>query len=205
MSSDVTWPERAPLGVPMLAIALGVLGMTQSARLLAQSLLHSPRPEPAATTAPSPSTPRAIPAPVSTAATALSPADPAGAAPVREPVVCPELPRPYFAPGSAALDAGDASALQRLGTWLAAHPDVTVAIDGYADRVGSATGNLVMSDRRAQAVAGALAAGGVPESRMVLRALGARAARDEAGTDSTERRAELTLQNVRCALAEVAP
>ena len=62
--------------------------------------------------------------------------------------------------------------VNRLHTWLAAHPAAKVTIEGHTDSYGSEEWNLLVSHKRAKMVAKILASVGVPESQMKLRALG---------------------------------
>jgi outer membrane protein OmpA-like peptidoglycan-associated protein len=191
VSVDIHWEERVPLAVPLAAVALGAVLMVEAARLRAQdvtagaaAIVEAERP--------------ALRAEVPTTASVVASPVPAVEPRALQRLVCPPLPRVHFSPSSATLAPTDAEAVARLGAWLVGHPEISVAIDGYADRAGAASSNLLLSDRRAQAVAQALSGAGVPASRMVLRALGARSARDEGSDASSERRAELSLLEADC-------
>ena len=57
----------------------------------------------------------------------------------------------------------------RVAEWLKNNPDYTVAVVGYADKeTGTASGNMKLSERRAQNVKKALLAAGVEEARIEL-------------------------------------
>ena len=59
--------------------------------------------------------------------------------------------------------------ITRLAEWLKNNPDYTVAVVGYADKeTGTSTGNMNLSERRAQNVKKALIAAGVEESRIEI-------------------------------------
>lgn len=60
----------------------------------------------------------------------------------------------------------DGAVLDEAAQTLKAHPDVSVAVNGYCDSIGGAKYNLRLSERRADAVAKYLADHGVAESRM---------------------------------------
>lgn len=60
-----------------------------------------------------------------------------------------------------------------LRNWLDRHPRATVVIEGYTDASGSPEYNLLLSYRRAQAVATVLTEAGLPGDRLVTQALGA--------------------------------
>lgn len=57
-----------------------------------------------------------------------------------------------FATGSAQLEPGENSALRTLADYLAANPEVTVALVGHTDAEGSLDGNIALSKRRAASV-----------------------------------------------------
>lgn len=57
-----------------------------------------------------------------------------------------------FGTGSADLGAGPFETLSRLATFLKSRPDLTVALVGHTDSVGSLDGNISLSRRRARAV-----------------------------------------------------
>ena len=57
-----------------------------------------------------------------------------------------------FETGSAQLAPGASDALQVLADYLAAHPDLTVALVGHTDSSGSLDGNIALSKRRAGSV-----------------------------------------------------
>lgn len=60
------------------------------------------------------------------------------------------------------------SALQANVQWLKDHPDVRVYVDGYASSRGELIYNLVLSQKRAEYIKGAMIALGIPESRILL-------------------------------------
>lgn len=62
--------------------------------------------------------------------------------------------------------------LDRIAALLRDHPEVRVYVDGHTDTAGPAAYNMRLSERRAQAVADALAARGVARERMEVRAFG---------------------------------
>ncbi|KGQ20794.1 OmpA domain protein [Lysobacter dokdonensis DS-58] len=59
-----------------------------------------------------------------------------------------------------------ASSLRALAAYIAAAPTGKIRIDAFTDGQGEAAANKELSQRRANAVRDALAAGGVPKSRM---------------------------------------
>jgi outer membrane protein OmpA-like peptidoglycan-associated protein len=77
-----------------------------------------------------------------------------------------------FTTGSATLAAGAERTVSRVAELLERFPDRSVAIEGHTDDVGSTASNEKLSERRAQAVASALTAAGVPETRITVRGLG---------------------------------
>jgi outer membrane protein OmpA-like peptidoglycan-associated protein len=78
----------------------------------------------------------------------------------------------FFQPFSAALDEPALSTIASVAKAASQQPDTKVFVTGAADSVGSAKANKYLSETRAQVVADALAADGVDESRIHIRALG---------------------------------
>lgn len=68
--------------------------------------------------------------------------------------------------GRADVKPGAENALRKLADFLQKNPARRVLIEGHTDSVGSAAANSLLSERRAQAVAGALQRLGVPAARM---------------------------------------
>ncbi len=66
----------------------------------------------------------------------------------------------------------DSAELADFVTWLLAHPNAMLVIDGHADAVGSPGRNFALSQHRAQAVADRFEAAGIPASRITQRAFG---------------------------------
>ena len=73
----------------------------------------------------------------------------------------------FFTIGSSYIRKAELEKLNRIAEWLKANPDYRVDVVGYADKeTGTATGNLKLSERRAQNVRKALIAAGVEEARI---------------------------------------
>jgi outer membrane protein OmpA-like peptidoglycan-associated protein len=89
---------------------------------------------------------------------------------------------------------GDAAVLDEAAATLKANPDVTVAVDGHTDSVGTLEYNQKLSERRANAVVKYLVKAGIPESRLVPHGYGK--TKPVATNDTAEGRA----QNRRCEL-----
>ncbi|HWI24699.1 MAG TPA: OmpA family protein [Lysobacter sp.] len=87
-----------------------------------------------------------------------------------------------FASGRATLTSSAAASLRVLGAYLQAGPAANVVIEGHTDGQGEADANLRLSQQRADAVAAALAAAGVPRKR--IRAVG-RGESDPLADDAT--------------------
>ena len=68
--------------------------------------------------------------------------------------------------GRADIKPGARDALRRLAVYLQGHPERRVLVEGFTDSVGAASANLSLSQRRADAVAGALAALNVSADRI---------------------------------------
>lgn len=74
---------------------------------------------------------------------------------------------------------------KRLGEWLARHPGLVVSVEGYTDASGSEELNLLISHRRAKAIARRMIEAGVGKDRLVTRAMGET---EPLGVDLEERR-----------------
>ncbi len=79
----------------------------------------------------------------------------------------------FFAYGSAVAPADLHEALGAATAYATEHGTAKVFVDGHADPSGDELGNLVLSKRRAHAVAAGLRANGIPRERIVERAFGA--------------------------------
>ena len=64
------------------------------------------------------------------------------------------------------IDAEAQGILNSQATWLAAHPDVRITIEGHCDERGTREYNLALGDRRANAAKNYLAARGVSPTRI---------------------------------------
>jgi outer membrane protein OmpA-like peptidoglycan-associated protein len=73
----------------------------------------------------------------------------------------------YFQARSAELDQAARGVIANAARQAQQNPQAPVNIVGYTDSAGSPQADVVLSRRRAQAVADALVAGGVPASRLV--------------------------------------
>ena len=74
--------------------------------------------------------------------------------------------------GKADLKAGSIRGLDRLVSLLKEYPERNLLIEGHTDNIGSDASNMVLSQRRADAVANALAGAGVDRARITARGLG---------------------------------
>ena len=74
--------------------------------------------------------------------------------------------RVFFGFDSHEVDGEARETLTRQAAWLRDNPSVRVTIEGHADERGTREYNLALGDRRATSVKNALAALGVPASRM---------------------------------------
>jgi outer membrane protein OmpA-like peptidoglycan-associated protein len=85
-----------------------------------------------------------------------------------------------FRTDDASIKVEDLAPLLKLGALAAAVPDARLRIAGFADPRGSAAYNDALSQRRAEAVAAALACGGIEPERLIIEAHGAS---ESAGAD----------------------
>lgn len=110
---------------------------------------------------------------------------------------CPQPINIQFAYGSARFVGGDLDApLKALAEWALQHDDATLSVEGHADPTGTEQGNVFLSFRRAKAVGSQLAAWGVPERRIIVRAAGASQSTGAPETASRDRRAVLRVEGV---------
>ncbi len=104
-----------------------------------------------------------------------------------------------FDTGQAELRSGAMRSIERLGTVLREHPERRVLIEGFTDSVGSDSLNLELSERRANAVRGALIAQGVSPNQIEVRAYGKAhpvASNDTAAGRQANRRVEIVFSDV---------
>ncbi|MFC0252650.1 OmpA family protein [Massilia consociata] len=103
-----------------------------------------------------------------------------------------------FATNQANLTPNGMSSLRKLAEVMAQNPNRTVLVEGFTDSTGSAQYNQELSQRRAEAVASALAGLGVPRERIAMRAYGQAfpvAPNDTAANRQLNRRVEIVLSN----------
>lgn len=77
-----------------------------------------------------------------------------------------------FRTNDASLSDDDVARLQKIGSLVGAIGEMKVRVSGYADPRGTEEFNAALSKRRAESVAGVLAAAGVPSDRIVVEAHG---------------------------------
>jgi outer membrane protein OmpA-like peptidoglycan-associated protein len=103
-----------------------------------------------------------------------------------------------FATNQASLTPNGISILRKVADAMMQNPDRTVLVEGFTDSTGSAAHNQDLSQRRANAVATALAGMGVPRERVAMRAYGEAfpvASNDNATDRQLNRRVEIVLSN----------
>jgi outer membrane protein OmpA-like peptidoglycan-associated protein len=83
--------------------------------------------------------------------------------------------------------------IERLAAWLNDHSDVILYLDGYADVSGPEEYNLVLSFRRASAIATLLEDSGTAKSQLVVRAYGEGQSSAHSTEAAFERRVDLTI------------
>ena len=74
--------------------------------------------------------------------------------------------------GRADIKPGAQESLRKLSSYLQQHPERNVLIEGFTDSVGTESANMVLSQRRAEAVASALAGLGVAPGRVDVKGYG---------------------------------
>ncbi|MFM7347831.1 MAG: OmpA family protein [Tagaea sp.] len=97
----------------------------------------------------------------------------------------------FFDTGSDELTLMASAALERAAERMRGEPNLRGRIEGYADARGNAADNIVLSNRRAQAVRDFLTARGVAATRLAVVAMGAESS---AAADAFERRVVLRLE-----------
>jgi len=101
-----------------------------------------------------------------------------------------------FDSGKSELKSGAYRQLDKVVMFLQAHPERTVAIEGFTDSIGGDAYNEQLSERRAQAVKDALAGRGIGAGRMQARGYGKAypiATNSEAGGRQLNRRVEVVI------------
>jgi outer membrane protein OmpA-like peptidoglycan-associated protein len=101
-----------------------------------------------------------------------------------------------FDTGKSQLLPGGSRNVTKLAEFFMKNPDRTASIEGHTDNVGSAAMNYALSERRANAVMGALVGEGVPRGSLSTRALGAdmpAASNDSAAGRQMNRRVEIVI------------
>ena len=103
-----------------------------------------------------------------------------------------------FATTQATLTPNGTSTLRKLAEVMQQNPERTVLVEGFTDSTGSSSFNQDLSQRRANAVATALAEMGVERQRIATKAYGEAfpvAGNDTAGNRQLNRRVEIVLSN----------
>jgi outer membrane protein OmpA-like peptidoglycan-associated protein len=175
--------EDLPLVVAVAATTVGI------ATAFAAAVLWSKQPTATAPTAPSIAVAAVVDAPVVhadvvvDAAPIAVPTPDAAVAPAATSSCAPLIVN--FRSGSGSAPKNAEAGLAGLATWLAAHPDVHVVIDGHADSSGSEYVNLQLSRRRAASIAAVLEHHGVAKARLAVRGFGTFWPVDNAPTDAS--------------------
>jgi len=109
-----------------------------------------------------------------------------------------------FDTGRATLNPGAAVKLDRLAAFLNEHPDRRVQIEGFTDSVGGDAYNQDLSERRAEAVKGALTMRGIDPSRIGTEGYGKAypvASNSDSGGRQLNRRVEVVIGNANTPIA----
>lgn len=102
-----------------------------------------------------------------------------------------------FAPGQSNLRPEARESLDKLAQFVAADPGKRILIEGHTDSTGGANANLILSQKRAEAVRETLVAMGVDASRMTAVGVGAErpvASNDTAAGRAKNRRVDVILE-----------
>jgi len=86
--------------------------------------------------------------------------------------------------------------IELLRGWMTKYPHATLLVEGHTDTSGTEQYNVLLSFRRAKAVAALLDRLGIPERRMTIRAAGASGAKDKAASLVNDRRTFLRVEGV---------
>jgi len=100
--------------------------------------------------------------------------------------------------GRAEIKPNAQQSIAKLAHYLNQHPDRRILIEGFTDSVGSDSANLVLSQRRSQAVADALRAQGVDPTRISTRGYGEQypvASNSSTSDRAMNRRVEVYISN----------
>lgn len=82
------------------------------------------------------------------------------------------LPNIFYGSGSWELQAASASELKVLYQFLKRNPRLVIEIQGHTDAIGKDSDNLMLSQRRADAVREYLVEAGIPEARLIAKGYG---------------------------------
>jgi outer membrane protein OmpA-like peptidoglycan-associated protein len=109
---------------------------------------------------------------------------------------CAPLFQATFTRGSERPEAVDLETkVARLGKWLKTHPATKMLVEGHADSQGPDEFNLLLSYRRANALAAMLKQAGAANEQLVIRAYGESEPLEAAAESAQNRRVSLTIAN----------
>lgn len=171
--------EGAPTALRVALAASGLL-MTIGATWIIESELRLRGPSPTAHQVAAPSVA------IAPSAAAILVA-PIATAPVK--ALCPPLVALHFEVAKARPEAGaESSGLARLSEWARQHPSARLTVEGHADLAGQDQSNLLLSYRRAKAVALLLQDIGVPPQQIHIAAAGSHAPVDDRPSEAAANR-----------------
>lgn len=139
-------------------LALGLMGLIVLGTATAGSLIGEQIDKAPVAPMPAP----IVPAPAPAAPAAVAPAIPMGSGVVAQDVAGKPQLSVYFDTAKADVSPDFAAAAAPVKAWIDSHPGDRLAVSGYNDPRGDAAFNAELSKNRAQSVAAALAALGVP-------------------------------------------
>jgi peptidoglycan-associated lipoprotein len=167
--------QRIAIAVVALLVSAGMVTSCAKRPSVTAAVAPAPTAAPLAPAAPPAVAPPPAPAVAPPPAPAVAPAMPAPLAPPAPPVAKPAefAPTPgllaiHFDFDKFDIRAKDAKILDDNASWLRAHPQHIVLVEGHCDERGTNEYNLALGDRRARTTRDYLVARGIAASRILI-------------------------------------